>query len=120
MLTHNMVVGLQKVLPPNGVCKGCVLGKHHQEHFDSMNSWCVLNLLELVHGDVCCINKSSLAGVRYVLTFTDDLSHYNWVYFLNNKIHVFERFKEFRALDEKKCDRPIKCFRSNNGREYVT
>jgi hypothetical protein len=90
IVTHNMVFGLPKVLPPNGVCKGCVLGKHHQAPFESRNVWRVLNLLELVHSDVCCINKTSLAGVRYVLTFIDDLSHYTWVYFLKNKSHVFE------------------------------
>ena len=77
------------------------------------------NPLELVHSDICCINKPSLVGVRYVLTFIDDLSYYTWVYFLKNKSHVFEIFKDFRALDEKKCGRPVKCFRFDNGGEYV-
>ena len=76
MVTQNMVVGLPKVLPPNGVCKGCVLGKHHQAPFDSRNAWHASNLLELVHSDLCCINKPSLIGARYVLTFIDDLSRY--------------------------------------------
>jgi hypothetical protein len=30
-----MVVGLPKKIPPNGVSKGCVLGKHHHAHFNS-------------------------------------------------------------------------------------
>jgi hypothetical protein len=34
MAHKNMVVGLLKVFPPNGVCIGCVLGKHHQAPFD--------------------------------------------------------------------------------------
>jgi hypothetical protein len=58
-------------------------------------------LLELVHSDLCCINLPSLAGARYILTFIDDLSHFTWVYFLKNKNHVFEKFKEFRAFAEK-------------------
>lgn len=57
MVTQNMVVNLPKVLPPDGVCKGCVLGKHHQAPFDSGNAWHALSLLELVHSDLCCINK---------------------------------------------------------------
>ena len=96
-----MVVGIPKVLPPNGVCKGCVLGKNHQEPFDSRNAWCASNLFELVHSDLRYIKKPSLLGVRYVLIFIDDLSCYTCVYFLNNTSHVFKRFKEFRALAEK-------------------
>jgi hypothetical protein len=53
------------------------------------------------------------------LTFIDDLSHFTWVFFLKNKNLVFEKFKEFQAFAEKKCGRPIKCLRSNNGGEYV-
>jgi hypothetical protein len=33
--THNMVVGLPRMFPPEGVCKGCVLGKHHHKPFHS-------------------------------------------------------------------------------------
>jgi hypothetical protein len=47
------------------------------------------------------MNQPSLVGARYVLTFIDDFSRYTWVYFLKNKDHVFEKFKEFRALVEK-------------------
>jgi hypothetical protein len=120
MVTQNMVVGLPKVLPPDGVCKGCVLGKHHQAPFDYGNAWPASNLFELVHSELCCINKPSLAGAGYVFTFIDDLSHYNWVYFLKNKNRVFERFKEFRTLAEKQCGRHVKCLRSNNGGKYVS
>ena len=115
-----MVVGLPKVLPPNGVCKGLVLEKHDRAPFDYANAWCASNPPKLVHNDDCCINKPSLACVMYVLAFVDDLSWFTWVYFLKNKSHVFQRFKEFRALAEKQCGRPIKCMRSNNGGEYVS
>jgi hypothetical protein len=52
-------------------------------------------------------------------TFIYDLSIFTWVYFLKNKSHVFEKFKEFRALDENKCDQTIKCFIFDNGGEYA-
>lgn len=85
-----MVVGLPKVLPPNGFFNGCVLGKHHQALFDSRNAWRVSNLLELVHSDIFYINKPSLASASYFFTFIGDLSQYTWVYFLKNKSHAFE------------------------------
>lgn len=35
MATQNMVVGLPRVLPPNGIYERCVLRKHNQGPFDS-------------------------------------------------------------------------------------
>jgi hypothetical protein len=95
------------------------LGKHHQTPFNSGKAWQAQNPLELIHNDLCCINQPSLVGAKYILTFIDDLSRFTWVYFLKNKSHVFEKFKEFRALTEKQCGQPIKCLRSDNGGEYV-
>jgi hypothetical protein len=114
-----MVVGLPKVFPPKGVYKGCVLGNHHQEPFDSGKVWREQNLLNFIHSDVSCINIPSLEVERYILTFIDDLSHFTWVYFLNNKNLVCENFKEFQSFSENKCGSPIKCLRSHNGGEYV-
>jgi hypothetical protein len=51
MTTEKMVVGLPQVPPPKGVCKGCVLGKHHQAPFDSGKAWRAQKLLDLVHSD---------------------------------------------------------------------
>jgi hypothetical protein len=103
MKTKKMVVGLPKIFPPEGVCKVCVLRKHHQAPFNSYKAWKAKKLLELVHSVVCCINLPSLAGARYILNSIDDFSHFTWVYFLNNNNIVFEKFKEFRAFAENKC-----------------
>ena len=73
----------------------------------------------MVHNDLFYIYKPWLIVSRYVLTFIDDLSHYTWVYFLKNKSHVFERFKEFKALAKTKCGQPIMCLRYDNGGKYV-
>ena len=113
-----MVIGIPNILPPDGVCKGFVLGKNNQAPFDFGNAWHASNILELVHSDICYINNHSLVGARYVLKYIDDVSYYTWVYLLKNKSHVFEQFKEFRTLDEKQCGQPVKCFISNNGGEY--
>ena len=120
MVTHNMVIVHPNDIPPNGVCKGCILGKHHWAPFDLGKAWCAHDRLDLVHTDLCCMNKPSLVGAKYILAFIDDFSQFKWVYFLKNKVQVFERFKEVRALAEKQCGRPIKCLRSENGGEYVS
>jgi hypothetical protein len=89
-----MVVGLPKVLPPEGVYRGCVYGKHHQTPFNFGQVWKEKNPLELNHSDVRCINQPSLVGAKYILTFIDDLSRFTWAYFLKNKSHIFEKFNE--------------------------
>ena len=74
----------------------------------------------LVHGNLYCIKKPLLVGVKDILNFIDDLSSFTWVYFLKNKSHVYKKCKEFRALVEKQCGLPVKFLRSNNGGEYVS
>jgi hypothetical protein len=74
METQNLVARLPKVCPPNGVCRGCVLGKNHQAPFDTGKSWRAQKLLELFHIDIFCINLPSLVGTKYIFTFIDDLS----------------------------------------------
>lgn len=115
-----MIVGLPNVGPRDIVYRGYVLGKHHQKPFNSGKSWHAQKRFELVHIDLYCINKPSLVGVKNSLTFINDLYRFTWVYFLKNKGNDFEKFKEFMALDVKQCGRPIKCLRSDNGREYVS
>lgn len=41
------------------------------------------------------------------------------VYFLKNKGHVIENFKEFRELIEKQCGFILRCLRLDHGEEYV-
>lgn len=35
----NMVYGLPKFISQNGVCEGYVLGKNHQDTFNSRKTW---------------------------------------------------------------------------------
>ena len=64
------------------------------------------------------MNKTSLVGAKYILTFINNFSIFAWVQLLKNKIQVFEIFKEFVVLVENQCVQPIKGLRSNNGGEY--
>ena len=49
--------------------------------------------LDLVHSDVCGpMSVHSFSGYSYCVTFIDDYSRKNWIYFLKAKSEVFERF----------------------------
>ena len=57
------------------------------------------NSSTLVHSDVMGPFKTpSIGGSRYALTFIDDYGRRIWVYFLQKKDEVFQKFKEFKAL----------------------
>lgn len=100
MVRMDMVRGLTKISACEGVCEGCVLGKHHRDPFDSGKAWRANHPLQLIHSDLCEPGYPSLSGARYLLTFIDDYSRRVWVYFLERKKEVFEVFQNFKALVE--------------------
>jgi hypothetical protein len=111
-------------LPPvscrDGVCVGCVLGKHHRDNFDKRASWHAVRPLYLVHSDLCGpLYSPSFSGCMYFLTFIDYFSRRTWVYFLKLKIKVFDKFLAYKTLVEKKSRHQIQKLRTYNGGEYV-
>ena len=58
-------------------------------------------------------------GFIYIITFTDDFSHYEYLYLMKYKSEAFEKFKEFRTEVEKQLGRSIKTLRSDRGGEYL-
>jgi len=83
-----MVFDLPKILSPDGFYD-------HQTPFDSGKVWHAQTPFELVHIDLCSINKPLLVDIMYIMTFIDDFSRFIWIYLLINKSRVIERFKEF-------------------------
>ena len=76
--------------------------------------------LELVHTDLWGPSPvTSLEGSRYYITFIDDLSKKEWIYFLKNKSDVFESFKKWKAMVETETYLKVKCLRSDNRGEYI-
>jgi hypothetical protein len=98
---HRLVDGLLDIHFSNGVCEGCVLGKHPQEKFDKGKSHLAFTPLYLIHSDLMgpfphpSINKSI-----FVLIFVNDLSFFTLIYFLRQKSKVFQHLKDFKALVE--------------------
>jgi transposase InsO family protein len=114
-----MVEGLPMLKNEKFTCDGCALGNMHRDEFPSNPDKKKRDVLDLVHTDVCGpMQTRSLGGAFYFLLFIDDCTRYTWVYFLRRKNDVFEYFKEFRTMVEKKTRKSIKILRSDQGGEY--
>ena len=78
------------------------------------------DLLEIIHIDVCgLMSVEARGGNRYFLTFTDDLSRYEYVYLMKHKSKTFEKFKEFHSKVENNRKKKIKFLRSDHRGEYL-
>ena len=77
------------------------------------------DILKLVHTDLCRpMQTRLLGGAYYFLLFIDDYTRFTWVYFLREKSHTFEFFKEFRSMVEKQTSKSIMILLSDQGGEY--
>ena len=100
-----------------GTCKGCAQGKNIKNPFPKSDTK-TKGTLELIHFDACGPMPSiCLSGYEYYVTFIDDYSRKTWIQFLKNKIEVFRKFKEFKALIENHSKNKIKTLISDNGGE---
>ena len=59
-------------------------------------------------------------GYHYFLTFTDDLSRYEYIYLMKHKSETIEKFKEFHSEVENHRNKKIMFLRSDRGREYLS
>ena len=101
--------------------QACVEGKLHKSQFPTTGDKRAQEPLGLVHSDVYGkIQTSSLGGGHYFLTFIDDHTRYVWVYILQSKDQVFEKFNEWKALVENSTGWKLKTLRTNNGGEYTS
>jgi len=121
MQQMEMVCGLPVLTEVEGVCAGCVSGKHHRKKFDKEQVWRASYPLELIHTDLCGpMQNESIRGNRYFITFIDDFSRMCWVYFLRNKSDTLNVFKKFKVLVELQSGYKLKKLRSDRGGEYTS
>ncbi|KAK1670359.1 hypothetical protein QYE76_058518, partial [Lolium multiflorum] len=101
-------------------CEACLMGKMTKTPFSGIMERAT-DLLEIIHTDVCGpMSVASRGGYRYVLTFTDDLSRYGYIYFMKHKSETFQKFKEFQSEVENQRNKKIKFLRSDRGGEYLS
>ena len=78
-------------------CEPCLLGKMTETpSFGTMER--DTDLLEIIHTDVCGpMSVDARGGYRYFLTFTGDLSRYEYIYLIKHTSETFEKFKAFQS-----------------------
>eukprot|EP00253_Pinus_taeda_P027805 PITA_27805 len=77
--------------------------------------------LELVHTDTCGpFSKRKPRGEEYLILFIDDFSRFVWLGLMKHRDEAFEKFKSFKAMDEKQSGHKIKCLRSDRGGEFTS
>jgi len=68
-------------------------------------------LLELVHSDVCDSNDVlTCGGKRYFIAFMDDFSKYCYVYLVNHKTKLFDKFKVYKIEVENQLEEKLKFY----------
>ena len=59
-------------------------------------------LLGLVHINIYDpMTTQTKGGYSYLITFTDDLSRFRYVYLMKYKFKIFDKFKEYQSMVEK-------------------
>ncbi|GJW66463.1 retrotransposon protein, putative, ty1-copia subclass [Tanacetum coccineum] len=101
-------------------CESCLSGKMTKKPFPHSNER-AKDLLGIIHTDVCGpLRHVSRQGASYFITFTDDYSHYGYVYLLKHKHEVFETFKVFKNEVKNQLGKTIKAIRSDRGGKYIS
>ena len=101
-------------------CEPCLMGKMTKTPFSGTIERAI-DLLEIIHTDVCGpMSVEARDGYHYILTFTDDLSRYGYIYLMKHKYGTFEKFKEFQSEVENHRNKKTKFLRSDRGGEYLS
>nr|KYP75006.1 Retrovirus-related Pol polyprotein from transposon TNT 1-94 [Cajanus cajan] len=121
LVKKEMVFGLPKMEFEKKFCEECVIGKHARTSFPRSSEYRAKEQLGLIHTDLCGpITPESFSGKKYFVSFIDDFSRKTWVYFLKEKLEVFETFKKFKVMVEKETSKFIKAVRSDRGGEFTS
>src|SRR3954466_15527740 len=101
-------------------CEPYLMGKMTRTPFNGIMERADV-LLGIIHTDVCGPMKvPTHHGLRYFVTFTDDLSRYGYIYLMKHNSETFEKFKEFHNEVENQLDKTMKLLRSDRGGEYLS
>ena len=115
-----MVEGLPSIQTSNGVCSGCLVGKHSKKRYEVGKAHRTTSILDLIDSDVAGpIPTTSINGCGYFLTFVDAGSRFCWIYFMKHKSKVFEIFKFFKAMVENSFRKKNKSLRYDKRGEYI-
>lgn len=121
MYSSDLVIGLPLLKSNLTFCEGCIYGKHSKSHVATEPATRAIQVLALIHTDLCGpMSITSLGGALYFLLFIDDYSCYTHIYFLKQKSETFSYFQSYKTLVEKQTSKQILILRSNNGGEFIS
>lgn len=119
MVSKDLVNGVKFLDNEDFFCEGCQHGKQHRLPFRP-NPRLKTEPGEFIHTDMCGpMPQPSLGGNRFFVLFKDDATGFRYIYFVQHRGDVFERFKAFERLVENKFQRPVRMIRSDCGTEYT-
>ena len=101
------------------VCEPCVFGKMSRRPFPK-KSQPVNEVMDVVVSDVCgFMQKESISGKRYFITFIDVKSRYCEVKFLRRKNEAVQESINYIERMKTQLQRKPRTFRSDRGTEYL-
>ena len=59
-------------------------------------------------------------GFKYYVLFTDHFTRFTWLYLLQSKFEVFDKFVHFKNIIENQFSTKIKTFRTDGGGEFTS
>ena len=101
MSNNKIVTGIANIQQPSKVCDNCCESKQPRKSYNTEIATRSSAVLNLVHTDVCGpLERVSLGGSSYFVSFIDDYSRKVWIYLLSRKSEVFLTFKRFKVMVE--------------------
>jgi hypothetical protein len=98
-------------------CIDCIKGKYAKQvkKGEAKRS---ARVLEIIHTDICGpFPVKSMYGFDSFITFTDDFSHYGYIYLIKERSEALDKFKIFKAEVENQHNIKIKIVKSDCGGE---
>jgi transposase InsO family protein len=103
----------------NLVCVPCRHGKMIATSYSLVNTVMTEQPGQLLHMDNIDPSRvRSMGGKWYVLIIVDDYSRYSWIFFLESKDDVFERFQSLALRLNNEHLNCLKSMRIDNGTEF--
>jgi hypothetical protein len=104
-----------------GNCSECILGKQTRQPFREIDDTAPSRLFR-VYCDLCGqIKPKSYGDGQFVLTLTDQLSRFSWIYILADKRSetILAILKRWKAMAENQAGTTLKFFRTDQGKEFT-
>ena len=115
-----MVVADTRKMTGKCDCDSCIKCKIARNPFTPNTTSRATEQLQLVHLDICGPLETAIGGGRYMLLFIDDTTRHTDEYILKYESEALEKFKEWKALGERKSGKQVKRFRTDRGGEYTS